>query len=270
MTKFLYALMAAMLLVGGATVVSAQTDDAEASDTATAESSTQSKVTFPIAELGNCDSKEACKLYCDEATNREACFSYAQKVGLMNKEKVAAAKMLLKKEGPGGCDSRESCTLYCQDSSHHDECLSFAQKHKVLSVEKASLIKKFTSGEGPGACKSAATCRMYCEDPAHKDECRAFAEENGLVRKIGSSTVERVKGILASTTPGRERGMELRKLNGSSTAPGILKNEMQRKFSSTSPSNIRKPFPPKPKVGTSTNDGLGAAVLRGFIRLLGF
>jgi hypothetical protein len=279
MTQLLKAAMVATLLFLGAGVAMAQT-----SDTAEVESSSPSadaapapKFSFPVAELGNCDSKEACRLYCEQEKNREACFSFAQKVGLMSKEKVNAAKTLLKKQGPGGCNSRESCVAYCKDSSHQEECLSFAQQHKVISDEKVSLIKKFAGGEGPGACKSAETCRMYCEDPAHKDECRAFAEANnlGLGRKVGSSTVDRVKGVLASTTPGRDRGMELRKIHqGSTTPPGINKNDMPRKLSSTTPSNL-KPNPSlrppvKPRISTSTNEGLGAAVMRGFLRFLGF
>ena len=276
--KKLLTLLAVAALVGGASVASAQTAATSTSGTGDA---TMSKVTFPVAELGSCTSKEACRLYCEDSSHKDACLSFAQKVGLMSKEKIAAAKLLIKKQGPGGCDSKDACVAYCQDSSHQDECLSFAKTNKILSEEKATLIQKFTSGEGPGACKSAATCKMYCEDSSHRDECRTFAEENGLTRKVGSSTAERVKAVIASTTPGRERGMELRAINGqgTTTPPGQINKEPQKKFSSTTPVNpkerpmgstteMKKPLPP-PKPTKSEND-LGAVVLKAFVRLLGF
>ncbi len=274
----------AALLLCGATLALAQ------SDTATSSASVLSKISYPVAELGNCDSRDACKTYCDADANHDACFAYAQKVGLMSREKIEAAKIILAKGGPGLCNSKESCVAYCSDSSHQDECLSFAQTHKVIASSTVMLIKKLNSGEGPGACKSSATCKMYCEDSSHRDECRAFAEENGLARpmgsstmmkppRTGSSTVEQVKQVLASTTPGRERGMELHDIHGSTTPPGIQKGEPQRKVSSTTPPGFQKPgigsstegrpLPPKP-VQPSGDDSLGASVLRGFARLLGF
>lgn len=277
--KKLLTLLAVAALVGGASIASAQT--ATTSTTGISENTAMSKVAFPVAELGGCASKEACRLYCEDSSHKDACLSFAQKVGLMSKEKIAAAKLLIKKQGPGSCDSKESCLAYCQDSSHQDECFSFAKTNKILSEEKATLIQKFTSGEGPGACKSAATCKMYCEDSSHRDECRTFAEENGLARKVGSSTAERVKAVIASTTPGRERGMELRAINGQGTTTpgGQINKEPQKKLSSTTPSNLkerpmgsttetRKPLPP-PKPTKSEND-LGAVVLKAFVRLLGF
>ncbi len=280
MKKLVHLAAVAALLLCGASFALAQ------STTATSSESVLSKITYPIAELGNCDSRDACRTYCDQDANHDACFAYAQKVGLMSKEKIEAAKTILAKKGPGSCNSKDSCIGYCSDSSHQDECLTFAQTHNVIATSTVMLIKKLNSGEGPGACKSAATCKMYCEDSSHRDECRTFAEENGLARpmgssspmkppRTGSSTVEQVKAVLASTTPGRDRGMELHDIHSSTTPPGILKGDV-RKASSSTPSTLKPglgsstegklPPPPKPAGG----DNLGASVLRGFVHLLGF
>ncbi|MES2006683.1 MAG: hypothetical protein V4436_01080 [Patescibacteria group bacterium] len=271
--------IAALLMVGASSALA---------QTSASSTNPGPKLTFPIAELGGCDSKDACRLYCEADANKDACLTYAQKVGLMSKEKLAAAKKIIKKEGPGGCNSKEACKAYCEDSSNQDECLSFAEENKVISEEKVAFIKRIVKGEAPGACKSAETCKMYCEDSSHRDECRTFAEENGLVRKTGSSTMERVKEVLASTTPGRERGMELRAIKqGTSTPPGQIGKEPQKKLSSTTPPNMKermgsstemkKPLPPAGGINTkppekpkAANDDLGAAVLRGFVHLLGF
>jgi hypothetical protein len=292
MTALIRTLVLALALVVGVQFAHAQSDEPVSSGAGTtAVTEPMSKISFPIAELGNCESRQACKLYCDQSANRDACFSYAQKSGLMNKEKVVAAKLLLSKKGPGGCDSKDSCRTYCSDSSHQEECLTFAKTNKVITDDRAAFIRKVTTGEAPGACKSAETCKMYCEDPTHRDECRAFAEANGLVRKVASSTNLRVKEVLASTTPGRERGMELRAIHSSSTPPGMLKNnDVQRKVSSTSQPNnqgdmrkppsmgssspMKKPLPPpkptQPGGAPPAGDNLGAAVWHGFLKLLGF
>ena len=285
MKRLIQAAAIAALLASGASLALAQTDGS-----ATSSPSALSKVSYPVAELGNCDSRDACKLYCDSASHVDACFAFAQKVGLMTKEKIAAAKIILSKKGPGSCSSRDECVSYCADSSHQDECLSFAKEHKVIASTTVMLIQKINSGSGPGACKSAATCKMYCEDSSHEGECRSFAEENGLLRRLastsqmrpdrmGTSTSGDVRAILASTTPGRDRGMELHD-RASSTTPAAALKDLQRKLSSTtspkpagSATEVRPPLPPttKPSIPPSTgSDDLGATVLRGFAHLLGF
>jgi hypothetical protein len=254
MKKLLCIAAATAALMSGASVALAQSDAPVLSVSAI------SKVSYPVAELGNCSSRDACRLYCDVTANRDACFAYAQKTGLMSKNQIDTARLILSKKGPGQCDGKDACVAYCADSSHTDECLSFAQSHNVIASSTASLIKKLSTGEGPGACKSPATCKMYCEDTSHRDECRTFAEENGLARpmasstmpkpRVGSSTMEQVKGVLASTTPGRERGAELHDLRASTTG-------------NAAPT---RPILPKP----IEDNSLGASVLRGFAHLLGF
>lgn len=270
------------LLLGGASIALAQD-----SGTASSTNSAISKVSYPIAELGGCDSRDACRLYCDDASHQSACFAFALKAGLMSKEKIDAAKIILKKQGPGGCASADECRAYCADSSHSDECLSFAQSHQVIASSTADLIRKFNAGQAPGACKSSTTCKMYCSDPSHRDECRSFAEENGLAPRMGSSspmmpprmgtsTSDMVHGILASTTPGQARGQELHDRAASST-PGF-KGEAPRVSSTTVPgfrplgssTEPNRPASVKPAPPQPSKDDLGAAVLRGFMHLIGF
>lgn len=277
-------ILASMLLVGSvALAYDATTTEA----THATELKAAVTLSFPIAALGNCDSKDACRIYCDQAANRDACFAYAAKVGLMTLEKIKAAKIIISKKGPGSCDSKEACRTYCEDSANTDECLTFAKDNKIIGDNAATLIKKLTSGEGPGACKSAETCRMYCEDSAHLGECRTFAQENGLAPKpkmasstpplkarIGTSSME-VKMRLASTTPAKPAnvsGDAPRKI-GSSTEMQRREAEMKTRVASTSnQGDMKKPVPPKPiePKPTTSNDGLGAIILKGFAKMLGF
>lgn len=39
-------------------------------------------ITFPIPELGNCESKEDCKSFCDLPENRSACVDFARSHGI--------------------------------------------------------------------------------------------------------------------------------------------------------------------------------------------
>jgi hypothetical protein len=70
--------------------------------------------------------------------------------------------------------------------------------------------------------------------------------------------------------------MELRKIHSSTTPPGIQKSDAQRKISSTTPPNPAKPVKPtlpmQPKNPDPTvqSDDLGASILKGFAKLLGF
>ncbi len=40
-------------------------------------------ISYPVAELGSCADKTACKTYCDKPANIDACLSFAEKNNLM-------------------------------------------------------------------------------------------------------------------------------------------------------------------------------------------
>ncbi|HEV8677347.1 MAG TPA: hypothetical protein VN701_00730, partial [Candidatus Paceibacterota bacterium] len=87
--------------------------------------------------------------------------------------------------------------------------------------------------------------------------------------RMGTSTSAEVHAILASTTPGLDRGAQLRDRAGSTT-PAALKAPSGKPASAAS-STEHRPLPPQPaNAGQSGNDDLGASVLRGFAHLLGF
>jgi hypothetical protein len=179
MTRKLFLLLSIAVALAAATTALAQT----ASPAAT---STPPQIIFPIPELGNCDSKDACKLYCDDLAHLDACMQFAQTHHLMSAAQITLAKTVRHGGGPGKCTTTESCRAYCNDDSHARECLQFGVKNKLLSQEEASSTQSFedalkTSG-GPGGCTSTQECKAYCGDPAHQTECMQFAELHGFVR----------------------------------------------------------------------------------------
>ena len=111
----------------------------------------ESKITFPIVELGGCQSKEECKTYCDVDANREACFSFAEKNGLMSKDETAIARKIGNQTGPGGCKGEE-CRTYCSDAAHTNECLAFAAKYGLVGKDDLDRAKKLAGKPGPGGC----------------------------------------------------------------------------------------------------------------------
>src|SRR5258708_12046306 len=73
---------------------------------------------FPIAELENCSSMEACKVYCDVPANAEACLNFAQKQGIVSKTQAETGKKFQSLIQNGDvpvarCSDENSCKQLC-------------------------------------------------------------------------------------------------------------------------------------------------------------
>lgn len=152
-------------------------------------------ITFPIAELGNCNSMEECRVYCDKPDNSESCTVFAESRGLASKKQVDQVKAL--RSGPGGCQGEEACRTYCEESTHGEECIAFAEKNGFISKNDAAQTRKFLGKPGPGGCRGNE-CKTYCAEPKNHEECLAFAEKNGF---IGKEEANRAR-ILREPGPG--------------------------------------------------------------------
>ena len=158
-------------------------------------------ISFPIAELGNCADQSACKAYCDDLNNKDACVAFARAHGLISREDEQRVKDL-PKVGPGGCTSGDECKAYCADSANETECASFATTYDIKIKkgeevrERARLIRELG---GPGQCQSSGECRAYCENPAHQGECLAFAEKHDLIDK---NKIRAAKKVMEEGGPG--------------------------------------------------------------------
>lgn len=168
-------------------------------------------VSFPVAELGNCASKEACRTYCEDAAHMTACVSFGEKNNLISAEDATRAKEfadVLRGEGPGQCKDKNTCESYCADVTHMDECITFAEKHSLANAAQLAEGKKIAtllkSGEKlPGQCKTREECESYCKNPEKADECIAFAEMSGM---LSSEEIVKAKKVLpfikSGTSPG--------------------------------------------------------------------
>lgn len=144
-------------------------------------------IQFPIKELGNCKSKEACKTFCDNSENSDACFAFAGQHNLMTSEEVDHAKKFKDggMVGPGGCKGQASCDQYCGNGDHMEECIAFAQKNGMMSSQQLEESKKvltaIKNGVKPPACGGPKQCDAYCGSSEHMEECMNFSLAAGLM-----------------------------------------------------------------------------------------
>jgi len=168
------------------------------------------KISYPVAELGNCADKAACKVYCDESANIDACLSFAEKNNLMSKEEIKAAKNFKKTGmiGPGGCKGKDECKTYCNGPEHMDECIAFAEKNGMMSSEQLGEAKKvkaaIAKGIKPPACGGKEACDAYCSSAEHVEECVKFGEAAGIISKEDAEKI-RNKGDKGKDRDGQER-----------------------------------------------------------------
>ncbi len=176
---------------------------------------TTSTISYPVLELGNCQSEDVCKTYCDDPANIDVCVSFAKNHNLISEEEAQIAKEFSKGEkGPGGCTSKDLCESYCNDNAHINECLSFAEQHHLMSLRELDDAKKVAQAlaEGastPGNCNGKDQCEIYCKIPAHTDECLNFAEKAGLISSEDLAQARKIapfmeKGEMPGNCTGKE------------------------------------------------------------------
>lgn len=174
-----------------------------------------SKLTYPIAELGGCNSQADCKTYCDDSVNTAACVGYAEKKNLMSQENLRIAKKFVEagSKGPGGCNGKNECQSYCENKTNIDECVSYAEDNGLMSSEDLQKAKKVQAAIKKGvkfpACTSKESCDSYCEESSHMEECITFAKEAGLLSNEELENTEKVltaikKGVNPPACKGKE------------------------------------------------------------------
>ncbi len=172
------------------------------------------KIQYPIAELGNCQNKEDCKIFCDKPENLKPCLEFAKNNNLMSAQELQTAEKFAKAgNGPGGCKSKQSCEKYCDSIDRINECVEFAEKNNLMPPKQLEEAKKIKAaierGVKPPACKNKSECDVYCTDVEHMEECITFAQEAGFMdekeMKESKQVLEAVKkGIKPPPCKGKE------------------------------------------------------------------
>ncbi len=148
-------------------------------------------ITFPVAELGNCNSLNACKTFCQDITNKDACIAFAKKKGFY-KEKEAMANqqtLLTSAKSELGCDSADSCKQFCGEQQNWIKCGEFAKKHGLgvklpqgspQASPRPDLLEK--AGQFLG-CTSEDSCKAFCSQIENHQKCMDFARLIGLIQR---------------------------------------------------------------------------------------
>jgi len=165
-----------------------------------------SSVNYPVSELGNCASQQACAEYCDNPVNMMNCIDFAEKNGMMTSQEAKDAKKVLpymqKGETPGKCKSQNECDSYCENESHLEECINFALKVGLIDSKEAEMVKK-TGGKGPGGCKKDE-CKDYCDKEENFQTCIDFALANGLMTQEDYDMAKKTGGKGPGNCKGKE------------------------------------------------------------------
>lgn len=201
---YLLMIPAISLVLLGFLIVSAQNEDPFAN------------LTYPIAELGNCENKSDCAAYCDNSDNMSACVAFAEQNSLLPEEDINLAKKMLaagETAGPGGCKGQAECKSYCDDINNIEECITFAEAHDLLPPEELAEGKKvlqaIKQGLTPPGCQSKTECDSFCRQPENMESCITFGEAAGLIPpeelKEAKMALEAVKkGVKPPPCGGRE------------------------------------------------------------------
>jgi len=168
-------------------------------------------VTYPVAELGSCESKEACFTYCNEPANRDACMTFAEANKLLEEEEIKeyrAVQEVLAQGGPGGCANEAECEMYCDDINHIRECIAFADENGLKNEEELEEAQKVLNAldagySVPGGCTSKESCDAYCSQPENMEECLNFAEAVGF---MSQEEIEGARTVMALMQNGQSPG----------------------------------------------------------------
>ncbi|MCK9578755.1 hypothetical protein M0R01_04695 [bacterium] len=171
-------------------------------------------ITYPVAELGQCNNREECEKYCNEGKNMIVCINYAEKNNLLSKEDIKTSKIVAEKitkgETPGQCKTREECESFCKGSIENiNQCVAFGESLGVIPekelVQAKKIIKILKDGAStPGKCKTKDECESYCANNLNIDECLNFAEKAEILTLDEVKEARRVAQFIKDeTTPGK-------------------------------------------------------------------
>ncbi len=165
--------------------------------------SAQSRLIFPIPDLGYCRDAKECYLHCEIPENKATCWSYGTyKLGsdvLGVTTMSAQEKQLMESKAKqynisfpiadlGNCAGPQECRDFCEQSSNQQACMDFAKKKgfqketestRGMDIGKRDeLIVKAKTELG---CTSMESCSKICE--TDQSRCEAFAKKHGVYQE---------------------------------------------------------------------------------------
>lgn len=158
-------------------------------------------ITFPVSTLGNCNSLEACKAYCEDPVNQAACLNFARSKGFYKSsqgQNNARSRLIIEKAKIElGCNTEDECKALCSSEENAQKCADFAKKYSIekKKVTNNSILEKAKAALG---CTSEETCKTMCQQEANREKCSQFAKSAGLpggMVKIASMSGKDKEGL---------------------------------------------------------------------------
>lgn len=165
------------------------------------------QASYPIAELGNCDSQSSCANYCEIPQNTPACWSYGKYLMNADQDVLGDATSALTPTPTitfnitypvadlGNCKDAANCFSYCSYPEHAMACYNFAMSHKIAKAKEIKTVKIIKSLEAAKlelGCSTKDECRIFCSLSANFDKCRTFAAKEGLEEQTTASSSARI------------------------------------------------------------------------------
>lgn len=168
----------------------------------------QTRLQYPIPELGYCRDAKECSLYCEIPQNKAACWSYGKyKLGTdvlgvttMSEEEKEMMRQKAKQYGItfpiadlGGCAGPQECRDFCEQPANQSPCMDFAKKkgfqkemgraRGIDADKRDELIQKARVELG---CTSMESCSRVCE--SDHSRCETFARKHGVYQEPPESS----------------------------------------------------------------------------------
>ena len=142
-------------------------------------------LTFPVEELGSCNSLEECTNYCEDPVNQNSCTDFAKKNGIYRDDQTAYGDDEFWQNAADelGCGSHGACFEFCSQPANFDTCESYAKRNGIPGgyvAEPDNSVYLEVAQEVLG-CDSAESCATFCDDPGNAAACTAFADQGGLL-----------------------------------------------------------------------------------------
>lgn len=154
-------------------------------------------VIYPITELENCADFTACRAYCAEPENKQACIAYAEKKGFYKRseELTKRQQLLAKARFELGCGNEVLCKRLCDLKENFERCREFGIKFKP-ETERARKIQEQTVVEKAKlllGCTTPMECKTLCEEENNKQKCSDFFRQLGLRKEASIKRIENIK-----------------------------------------------------------------------------
>jgi len=135
-------------------------------------------ITFPVVELGGCNSVRECKLFCDIKENQQSCTEFGERrrlnIEATQQLRGRLQSMLARARDVFDCEGMIECRAFCSELQNQEQCSLLAEQYGPpgLRIKEINLLQQ---AKRDLECDSLEACRALCNDQSNADRCEKFA-----------------------------------------------------------------------------------------------